>query len=218
MLTMIAAVGRNFEIGRAQQLIWTLPQDQKFFRSVTKGKTVVMGRKTFESIGRPLPKRENVIITGNKDYKAAGARVICGLEKAVEEFSKKSGESGSVSGPLDSDSGALGSDSGASDSGSGKYGSDSVESGSDSGTEGSDEDIFIIGGSAIYEAFLPFADKIYLTHIDAECPDADSFFPKFQESGYLMRELSSFEEDGLRAVIREYTKLREKKAGRSLCR
>ena len=63
MISIIAAIGENNELGKNNQLLWSLPLDMKHFREKTKGHTVVMGRKTFESIGRPLPNRKNIIIT-----------------------------------------------------------------------------------------------------------------------------------------------------------
>jgi len=68
MITLISAMGENNEIGINNKLLWDLPTDMKHFRSRTKNKTVVMGRKTFESIGMALPNRKNVIITRNKNY------------------------------------------------------------------------------------------------------------------------------------------------------
>lgn len=63
MITLIAAVGLTGEIGKANALPWDYPEDLKHFRRVTSGKTVVMGRKTFESIGRPLPNRKNIVLS-----------------------------------------------------------------------------------------------------------------------------------------------------------
>jgi dihydrofolate reductase len=61
----IAAIGQNGELGRDNQLLWSIPEDMKFFKETTTGHTVIMGRKTFESIGRPLPNRNNLILTSN---------------------------------------------------------------------------------------------------------------------------------------------------------
>ena len=71
-------------IGADGGLPWDIPEDMKFFRDKTKGKIIIMGRKTFESVGHPLPKRLNLVITRQSDYKAEGAEVFPSLEKAME--------------------------------------------------------------------------------------------------------------------------------------
>ena len=63
MLSIIVAIGKNNEIGKKNDLLWNLPTDMKHFRETTKGHTVIMGQKTFESIGRPLPNRRNIVLT-----------------------------------------------------------------------------------------------------------------------------------------------------------
>jgi dihydrofolate reductase len=81
-LTLIAAVARNGVIGRNNALPWRLPEDLKRFKALTTGHPIVMGRKTWESLGRPLPNRHNIIITRNKDYVADGATVVKSIEEA----------------------------------------------------------------------------------------------------------------------------------------
>ena len=84
-ISLIAALGKNRIIGNENKLIWAIPEDMKHFRELTTGKTVVMGRKTYESIGRPLPKRKNIIITRDKEYKAEGCIVAHSLEEALSQ-------------------------------------------------------------------------------------------------------------------------------------
>lgn len=84
MITLIAACSKNRVIGKDNQLIWHLPEDLKRFKELTTGKTVLMGRKTFESIGRPLPKRTNIIITSDKNYKAEGCVIYHDLFEALK--------------------------------------------------------------------------------------------------------------------------------------
>lgn len=84
MVTIIAAVGRNRALGKDNDLIWHLPADLRRFKSLTRGHHVIMGRKTFESLGKPLPKRTNVIVSRNPDYRAEGCIVVNSLEKALE--------------------------------------------------------------------------------------------------------------------------------------
>ena len=73
---MIAAMANNRVIGLDNKMPWHLPGDLQHFKKVASGKPVIMGRKTFESIGRPLPGRRNIIITRNKDYHASGIETI----------------------------------------------------------------------------------------------------------------------------------------------
>lgn len=85
-IALIAAMGRNRVIGRDGALPWRLPADLRHFRRLTTGKPVLMGRKTFESIGRPLPERRNVVITRRFGYQADGCEVFSDLEAAFEAF------------------------------------------------------------------------------------------------------------------------------------
>lgn len=84
MIKMIAAVGKNLELGKDNGLLWDIPEDTKFFRSTTAGHTVVMGRLTYESIGRPLPKRRNIVISRNPDYKPEGVDIAKSFDEALE--------------------------------------------------------------------------------------------------------------------------------------
>lgn len=83
-IEIIAAIGRNNELGAGNSLMWHLPGDMKFFRETTRGGTVIMGRRTFESIGRPLPKRRNLVITRSAGYSPEGVEVYPSLESALE--------------------------------------------------------------------------------------------------------------------------------------
>ncbi|MBL4745354.1 MAG: dihydrofolate reductase [Flavobacteriaceae bacterium] len=83
MITIIAAIATDNALGKDNQLIWHLPNDLKRFKKVTSGHHVIMGRKTFESLGRPLPNRVNIIITRNSDYTADGCVVVHSLQEAV---------------------------------------------------------------------------------------------------------------------------------------
>lgn len=86
MISMIAAVGKNRELGKNNDLIWSLSEDKKFFRSTTLSHTVVMGRKTFESLGGLLPKRRHVVLTSNKSFHADGVDVVHGVSDVTDEF------------------------------------------------------------------------------------------------------------------------------------
>jgi dihydrofolate reductase len=82
-LTMIWAMSRNRTIGRNNALPWHLPEDMKYFKRVTMGKPIIMGRKTWESIGRPLPGRSNIVITRDPSYTAEGVKIVRTLEEAI---------------------------------------------------------------------------------------------------------------------------------------
>ncbi len=84
ILSLIVAVAENGVIGRDGALPWRLPGDMAFFKATTMGKPIVMGRKTWESLGRPLPGRENIVITRDTSYLAEGAVVVNGLDAALE--------------------------------------------------------------------------------------------------------------------------------------
>lgn len=133
-ICMIAAVGKNLELGKDNNLIWHFKDDMAFFKETTTGSSIIMGRKTFESLPKALPRRKNIVITKKDDYKAEGATVVHSISEALNE----------------------------------------VES----------DTVFIIGGGDIYRQFLPKAEKLYLTEIEAECPDADAYFPAFNKAEY----------------------------------
>lgn len=142
-ISMIAAVGRNLELGKNNDLIWHFKEDMKFFKNTTMGHTVIMGRKTFESLPKALPGRKNIVLSLNPNYTADSAEVISTVEEAVE-LSK-------------------------------------------------DSEVFVIGGGKIYELMLAYADKIYLTEIEDECKNADTYFPTFDKKIYKREVIASYE-------------------------
>lgn len=83
-LTIIAAASTNNVIGFNNKLIWNIPNDLKRFKELTLGHSVIMGRKTFESLPNPLPKRRNIIVTKNKDYSRNGIEVTSNIEDAID--------------------------------------------------------------------------------------------------------------------------------------
>lgn len=146
-VSMIAAVGKNLELGKNNNLIWHFKEDMKFFKDTTIGHTVVMGRKTFESLPKALPGRKNIVISSNAQYQAQGATVVTSVEEALQIADN--------------------------------------------------EEVFVIGGGKIYAEFLPYADKLYLTEIDAECADADTYFPHFNKSDYIKEIINYYDIDGV---------------------
>jgi len=130
IISLIAAMDKNRVIGNKGKLPWTLPADLKYFKDNTKRKPIIMGRKTFESIGRPLPDRVNIIVTRDEDYKKEGCTVVHSAEEAIK-------------------------------------------------AAGDVAEVMVIGGSQIYKEFLPLANRIHLTKVDAEV-DGDTYFPEFK--------------------------------------
>jgi dihydrofolate reductase len=83
-ISLVVAMGAGRVIGRGNQLPWHLPADLRHFRKLTTGKPIIMGRKTHESIGRPLPERTNIVVTRNAAYRAPGCLVVHSLEEALQ--------------------------------------------------------------------------------------------------------------------------------------
>jgi len=131
-ISLIVAMASNRVIGLNNQMPWHLSADLKKFKSITMGKPIVMGRKTFESIGRPLPGRTNIIISRNADYRQEGCVVANDLDSALTSACQLADE------------------------------------------------IFVIGGSALYDALLPRANRLYLTQINAAF-EGDTFFPEINQ-------------------------------------
>lgn len=126
MISFLLALDRNNLIGKDNSLPWHLPADLKYFKETTMGKTIVMGRKTYESIGKPLPGRKNIVLTRDLNYKAEGCSVVHSPEDVLK------------------------------------------------GEQLGDE-IFVIGGDAVFKAFEPYVSRLYLTKIDYEF-DGDTYF------------------------------------------
>ncbi len=117
-------------IGRAGKLPWHLPEDLAFFKRTTSGHPIVMGRKTYDSIGRPLPKRRNIVLTRDESWSAKDVEVIHEPEQ-IYQF------------------------------------------------PGIDGQVFIIGGSEIYAAFLPMLDDLLVSHV-FEKHEGDTLLPEFE--------------------------------------
>ena len=130
MINIIAAIGNNLALGKDNKLIFDIPEDLQYFKKVTTGKTVVMGRKTYESIGKALPNRKNIVLT-RQNIDIDDVEIVHNVDEILNR----------------------------------------------------QDEIFIIGGEEIYKLFIPYADNIYLTEIDAEA-EADSFFPDFDKNLY----------------------------------
>ena len=135
-INIIAAIGKNRELGKDNKLIWHISLDMERFKKLTTGNVVIMGRKTYESLPskfRPLPNRVNIVVTRNRGWRPDGCQVCYSIEEAIKEAKKFNKE------------------------------------------------VFIIGGAQIYNSGIKYADKLYLTLVDREYPDADAFFPDYSE-------------------------------------
>ncbi len=84
IISLIAAMDTHRVIGADNQLIWSLPDDLQWFKQQTLAKPIIMGRKTYESMGRPLPKRTNIILTQQQDYQVDGCHVVHDVEAAIQ--------------------------------------------------------------------------------------------------------------------------------------
>ncbi|MBT0726147.1 type 3 dihydrofolate reductase [Rosenbergiella australiborealis] len=129
MLSLIAAMAIDRIIGNENQMPWHLPADFAWFKQQTLGKPIIMGRKTFESIGRPLPGRKNIVISRQSQPAQEGIFWVTSVEQALA-------------------------------------------------AAGEVEEIMVIGGGNLYQQFLPYAQRLYLTHVDAEI-EGDTQFPEY---------------------------------------
>ncbi len=144
-ISVIAAMPENRVIGRDGALPWHLPADLARFKSITTGHTVIMGRKTFESVGQPLPNRRTIVITRNNDYQCAGIFIAHGLDEALDLAAHE-------------------------------------------------DEVFILGGQAVYRIALPRADCLYLTIIHATI-EGDTYFPTFDFDDWKLVEDERHEAD-----------------------
>lgn len=138
-ISIIAAIGKNREIGKAGGLLWRIPEDLKRFKEITMGHPIIMGRTTYQSIGRPLPGRDNIVVTRDLGFRAGGCTIVHSLEEAFQQAQNNN-------------------------------------------------EIFIIGGGQIYQQTLPLATKLYLTLVEKEFPEADTYFPDYSEFTKIVHE------------------------------
>ncbi|MGO4697056.1 dihydrofolate reductase [Paenibacillus sp. 2TAB26] len=144
-ITLIAAMDRNRTIGIGNKLPWRLPAEMAFFKKMTIGKTVLMGRKTFESLPKPLVDRKNVVLTRQTDFHPEGCEIVHSIKEALELYTA--------------------------------------------------EELVVIGGADIYEQFLPFANQILLTKVEADIEGGDAFFPAFSDLQWKLVESESRDRD-----------------------
>ncbi|MBF1096847.1 MAG: dihydrofolate reductase [Riemerella sp.] len=88
MITIIAAIGKNNELGKDNQLLWHLPEDLKYFKKMTLEHPIIMGRKTYESIGKPLPNRTNIVVSRKEDWFEEGILIVPSIKDAIKHAKK----------------------------------------------------------------------------------------------------------------------------------
>lgn len=166
---MIWAEARGGAIGRGGEMPWHLPEDLAHFKQQTWGAPVVMGRRTWESLPerfRPLPGRENVVVTRNRAYSAPGAVVVPTIDAALERTR------GVVRAEYEEHLQQLAEAEGAACQSPGTW----PEIG-----------VWVMGGGELYRAAMPFATDLVVTRIDADVPEADTYAPEIDAAWELVR-------------------------------
>jgi len=135
--SIIAAVAKNGVIGKNNTLPWTIPEDLEYFYKLVCGKPVIVGRKTCESLGKPIKSSVNYVVSHNRLLQLSGYTVICPISDILALY------------------------------------------------QNSVDEVMVIGGASIYEQFLPFVDKMYLTFIDSNI-SGDSYFPLWQKEEWIV--------------------------------
>ena len=168
MLSIIACISKvHRAIGYKNRLLYAIPSDMTRFRMLTTGHTIIIGRKTFESLPNgALPNRRNIVISKTKEQ-ITGCEVYTSLEEALAARKEEVGS---------------------------KEAAASKEA---IGSKETSDECFIIGGASIYEQALPFADKLYLTIVEKEPAHADTFFPEINPAEWEVTEKEMRNENGL---------------------
>ena len=157
MMTIIAAVAQNNAIGFENKLIYWLPNDLKRFKALTTGHTIIMGRKTFESLPKgALPNRRNIVLSRQSTFTAPGAEVFHSLEEALKACKPE-------------------------------------------------EELFIIGGSSLYQEALGQADRLCLTHIEDTPEQADAFFPEIDKTVWTVENEEAHDTDEKHEFLYRFT-------------
>lgn len=158
-LSAIVAVASNHVIGKDNTLIWHVPEDLKHFKRTTMGKPIIMGRKSYDSIGKPLPGRPNIVISRrHQNLGSTPTPHFAAMESVAAEA-----KAGAPEGPF-------------------LYASiaDGIAAAKTMATELGIDEVFITGGGEIYRQALPLCDRLYLTRIHRDY-DGDTYFPEINE-------------------------------------
>lgn len=179
MISIIVAVAEDNAIGLDNGLLWHISEDLKYFKRITTGHPVIMGRKTFESIGRPLPGRKNIVVS------RSGAGVPAGHEDAVVSAAVSTAVPAKI---LANTSLSVERDLGELLSRIGK----------------ASEEYFVIGGGSIYREAFGYADRLYITRIHAVKEGADTFFPEISPEEWCITERSGPKRDDENGIDFEF--------------
>ena len=156
-ITIVAAIASNNVIGQKNSLPWDIPEDLKRFKQLTSGHTILMGRKTFDSIGRPLPNRTNIVMTRDTNYQKKGIEIVFDEREALNLIKDLN------------------------------------------------QEVFIIGGSKIYELFEPWATSLIITRVLKDY-EGDAFFPDINWNNWQIKSKEEFldEKSGISCKLEEY--------------
>lgn len=157
-ITIIAAVGKNLELGKDNDLIWHFKGDMRFFREHTLHKPIIMGRKTLESLPGLLPERQHIVLTSSQLDYPNSVLVMHSMEELLSYIEQQR------------------------------------------------EEFMVIGGATIYKQMLPYSDTMLLTEVNAECADADAYFPSFSKGEWNSSVLGVQEEKGISYKHLVYTR------------
>ena len=165
IISLIAAADNNFCIGKNNTLAWHISEDLKFFRSKVDGKTIIMGRKTYDSMPPSYKNRPNTVVISRSAQQSEFPHEIVLAGSIQDAFHKARDMS-------------------------------------------DDSELFVIGGGQIYTAALPFADRIYLTHVDTNVENGDAFFPLLGDEWHDVSDTKwqTDEKSGLRYRFATYEK------------
>lgn len=148
--SLIAAIGKNNELGKKGGLCFNIPGDLKFFKETTIGFPIFMGFNTWKSLPKKLPGREHFVLTSSPEDLPEDVHAVTDLEKFVKEF------------------------------------------------QDAEEKIFVIGGGSVYRQMLPFCKELFLTEVQAEDKEADTFFPEIKESEWEKKLIGKGEDNGIK--------------------
>ena len=161
-IKLICAISKNNVIGNENKLPWSISEDLKRFKELTSSNWIVMGRKTFDSIGRPLPNRKNIVLSENKNLKIDSVEVFNSPKDVIDSYKKNSDQ----------------------------------------------KDLFIIGGTYIYDLFFEYCEYLFITYVDKEYL-GDAFFPRVDWNKWkLISEESGYDEkEEVKFYFRDYKRI-----------
>ena len=179
---IIVAIADNNAIGRDNALLWHISEDLKFFRRTTSGHPVIMGRKTYDSIGRPLPKRTNIVVSRGLES-PEGTLLAGSLEEAFAKADASIQEAANA------------------------YSVQALAADCTTSANPCQSRCFVIGGGQIYAQALELADRLIVTYVHTVIEDADTFFPEIEPQQWKVdqrSELYTDEETGYTFEFVEY--------------